>query len=476
MVNLPEKQIWFHRPSIVNSSSHTWEYAGSGTDYNALPQNGGNTKAEFEQFEELPGRVYSSGTNELGDFKVGDFITAFNRTGNITFRNKVQVDELDALRLSLSDVAIEEISTSVNLGDDELGGASNARLSTQLAVRSFISNRLGGFVDKTVSTAAVPGAIVQLNVNGQLNADLIPATRQFTNTNTQGYNSRLEQVDDIPAVDLKAGDIGTENYEQIELTLSANTFSAADGATITQPSAFGATGYAKGLYGNSGNVLVASIGGEWIEGDDSTGSQWQTGVGNNLFVDGVDSGVYPTALGVVSEIVDNYFLKSSNSSQFLVLDPTDTYTFTANTITNAERTSNVATITTSGAHNLQIGSAISVVVGDSSTLATLDENTVVISTPTSTTFTYANPNPDDISSTSITDGFVGTIVKSADGNAQGRVTETRFGIASGLDNANITGGSLYTPTNGTLTYKDVPMTNVSGSGSGARANITVTAG
>jgi len=476
LVNLPEKQIWFHRPSIVNSSSHTWEYAGSGTDYNALPQNGGNTKAEFEQFEELPGRVYSSGTNELGDFKVGDFITAFNRTGNITFRNKVQVDELDALRLSLSDVAIEEISTSVNLGDDELGGASNARLSTQLAVRSFISNRLGGFVDKTVSTAAVPGAIVQLNVNGQLNADLIPATRQFTNTNTQGYNSRLEQVDDIPAVDLKAGDIGTENYEQIELTLSANTFSAADGATITQPSAFGATGYAKGLYGNSGNVLVASIGGEWIEGDDSTGSQWQTGVGNNLFVNGVDSGVYPTALGVVSEIVDNYFLKSSNSSQFLVLDPTDTYTFTANTITNAERTSNVATITTSGAHNLQIGSAISVVVGDSSTLATLDENTVVISTPTSTTFTYANPNPDDISSTSITDGFVGTIVKSADGNAQGRVTETRFGIASGLDNANITGGSLYTPTGGTLTYKDVPMTNVSGSGSGARANITVTAG
>jgi len=181
LINLPENQCWFHRPSVVNSSAHTWEYAGSGTDYNALPQNGGNTRSEYEQFEELPGRVYSSGTNELGDFKVGDFITAFNRTGNITFRNKVQVDELDALRLSLSDVAIEEISTSVNLGDDEIGGPSDARLPTQLAVRSFISNRLGGFVDKTVSTAAVPGAIVQLNTNGQLNADLIPATRQFTN-------------------------------------------------------------------------------------------------------------------------------------------------------------------------------------------------------------------------------------------------------------------------------------------------------
>jgi hypothetical protein len=39
LASLPEQAVWFHRPSIVNSSSHTWEYAGSGTDYNALPQN-----------------------------------------------------------------------------------------------------------------------------------------------------------------------------------------------------------------------------------------------------------------------------------------------------------------------------------------------------------------------------------------------------------------------------------------------------
>ena len=472
LVNLPEKQVWFHRPSIVNSSSHTWEYAGSGTDYNALPQNGGNTRSEFEQFEELPGRVYSSGTNELGDFKVGDFITAFNRTGNITFRNKVQVDELDALRLSVSDVEIEEISTSVNLGDDELGGASDSRLSTQLAVRSFISNRLGGFVDKTVSTAAVPGAIVQLNTNGQLNADLIPATRQFTNTNTDGYLSRLEQVDDIPATDLKAGDIATENYEQIELTLSGN-INATDGDTITQPSAFGATGYSKGTYVNSGNILVASEGGEWIENDDSTGSQFQTGVGNNIFVNGVDSGVYPTALGASSAVIDNFFLRSSNSSQFLVADPTDDYTFTTSTITNLERTSDVTTATTSGAHNLQIGNQISVTCDDNETF---EENTTVISTPTSTTFTYSNPDPDDVASFAVSDGFVGTVVRSADGNAQGRVSEVRYGVLTGIDNANIDGGTLYTPIAGTKTYENVALTNNSGSGSGATADITVTAG
>ena len=98
---LAGKKIYFHRPSIVNSSGHTWEYAGSGIDYNALPQNGGQGVAAMEQVSETAGRVYTSGTNELGDFKVGNFITAYNRTGNITFKNKVDIQELAVLKLSL---------------------------------------------------------------------------------------------------------------------------------------------------------------------------------------------------------------------------------------------------------------------------------------------------------------------------------------------------------------------------------------
>ena len=62
-----------HRPSIVNSSSHTWEFAGSGTSYNALPENGGVKDEAQEQVSENYGRVYCSGTDELGDFKVGTF-------------------------------------------------------------------------------------------------------------------------------------------------------------------------------------------------------------------------------------------------------------------------------------------------------------------------------------------------------------------------------------------------------------------
>ena len=83
------KTINLHRPSIVNSSSHTWEFAGSGTNYLALPENGGTKIEANEQVSQNYGRVYVSGTDELGDFKVGTFARIENRTGNITFTGTV---------------------------------------------------------------------------------------------------------------------------------------------------------------------------------------------------------------------------------------------------------------------------------------------------------------------------------------------------------------------------------------------------
>jgi len=208
---LPENfRLHFHRPSIINSSSHTWEFSGSGTDYNALPQNGGKTDVTTEQVSELGGRVYTSGTNELGDFKIGTFITAFNRTGNIIFNNTVTIGTLDSIRLSLSGgTAITEFSSDIQLGDNELGGPLHSRVSTQLAVRSFLNNRLGPFIDKNISTNAVPGAVVQLNAIGQINADLIPP--KVTNFyRAQDDGGRTQLVNYIPATDLNSGDTVVE--------------------------------------------------------------------------------------------------------------------------------------------------------------------------------------------------------------------------------------------------------------------------
>ena len=168
--------IRLHRPSIVNSSSHTWEFAGSGTTYNALPENGGTKDEAREQVSENYGRVYVSGTDELGDFKVGTFAKIENRTGSITFTGTVTISEVEFLKLKGGDVVVTGFSA-----DNTLGGAnsSNSVLPTQKAVRDYITNNLGPYINKPYSTNAVPRALVELTDSGKISIDQIPALRPF---------------------------------------------------------------------------------------------------------------------------------------------------------------------------------------------------------------------------------------------------------------------------------------------------------
>ena len=378
----------YHRPSILNSSSHTWEFAGAGTDYNALPQNGGQTILAYQQYTELPGRVYTSGTNEAGDFLVGDFIKAENNTGKITFRTEVTVGQLNVLRLSLSSIEISSISNDTGLGDNEIGGASDSRLTTQKAIRSFINNRLGSVLDKNVSTNSVAGALVQLNSSGQINVDLIPPLRGVTTYATSTFGGRLLLSEKIPTVEVFNGDNASETYQQQTLTLTGGTLTAVVGDLITQ---VGTTG--------SGRVKEAVTSGTSVTLYGVTGTFTEDNVAQPIRKNGVTvTGVNPSGLTAVTEIVDNYFLNNDTSSQFLILSGTG-YSFTnGNTIT------------------------------------------------------------------------------SAIGLAQGQITEYRAGVLYGLNLSSLLGGSLYTPGSGSVTYTGVALTNVSGSGTGATADITVTNG
>ena len=172
----PQPKCALHRPSIVNSSSHTWEFAGSGTNYLALPENGGTKVEDREQVQENYGRVYVSGTDELGDFKVGTFARIENRTGNITFTGTVSISEVEFLKLKGGDVVVTGFDASNTLGG---ANSSNSKLPTQKAVRDFITNNLGPYINKPYSTNAVPRALVELTDSGKINIDQIPPLRPF---------------------------------------------------------------------------------------------------------------------------------------------------------------------------------------------------------------------------------------------------------------------------------------------------------
>ena len=181
--------IRLHRPSIVNSSSHTWEFAGSGTNYLALPENGGTKIEAYEQVSELYGRVYVSGTDELGDFKVGTFAKIENRTGAITFTGTVTISEVEFLKLKGGDVVVTGFDASNTLGG---ANSSNSKIPTQKAVRDYITNNLGPYINKPYSTNAVPQALVQLTDSGKISVDQIPALRPFEVYTVADEDARLE--------------------------------------------------------------------------------------------------------------------------------------------------------------------------------------------------------------------------------------------------------------------------------------------
>ena len=205
------KTIRLHRPSIVNSSSHTWEYSGSGTNYNALPENGGVKIEANEQVSENYGRVYCSGTDELGDFKVGTFARIENRTGNITFTGTVTISEVEFLKLKGGDVVVTGFDASNTLGG---ANSTDSKLPTQKAVRDYITNNLGPYINKPYSTNAVPRALVELTDSGKISPDQIPPLRPFSVYTVPDQESRLNIEGAL------AGDIAIQQDTSISYILN----------------------------------------------------------------------------------------------------------------------------------------------------------------------------------------------------------------------------------------------------------------
>ena len=77
--------VEFFLRSMIASSGHTMEYVGSGTDYRALPENGGVPDDTKQIVESNNGKVWTAITDHNGKFKIGDFFEVDQRTGFINF-------------------------------------------------------------------------------------------------------------------------------------------------------------------------------------------------------------------------------------------------------------------------------------------------------------------------------------------------------------------------------------------------------
>jgi hypothetical protein len=102
--------VQFFLRSMIASSGHTMEYVGSGTDYRALPENGGVPDETKQITESNNGKVWTAITDHNGKFKIG---------GNQTDDPIFEVNQQTGF------ITIPEGSISFNLLSDEtpqLGG------------------------------------------------------------------------------------------------------------------------------------------------------------------------------------------------------------------------------------------------------------------------------------------------------------------------------------------------------------------
>jgi hypothetical protein len=125
--------VSFFLRSQISAAAHTFEYAGSGTNYLALPQNGGSpveanqiiqTGAAAIAGGQTEGRVWYTSTDEVGKFKAGDTFQIDQQTGYVSIdTSAVATNLVSDLTPQLGgnlDVLTRSITTSITNGDIDL--------------------------------------------------------------------------------------------------------------------------------------------------------------------------------------------------------------------------------------------------------------------------------------------------------------------------------------------------------------------
>ena len=175
--------VSFFLRSMIASSGHTMEYVGSGTNYNALPENGGVPDDSKQIVESNDGKVWTATTDHNGKFSVGDFFVADQRTGFVSF--------------NAGSVAIDIVTDTT----PQLGGQLDAQ-----------NNKIVSLATPTASTdAATKGYVDTIASGGAIGNAFIETTQTLSSNKTIAANTNAACIGPM-AVD-----------SGVTLTIGANT-------------------------------------------------------------------------------------------------------------------------------------------------------------------------------------------------------------------------------------------------------------
>jgi hypothetical protein len=179
--------------STISTSGHAFEYVGAGITYNALPFFGGSPISENEVVESNDGKVFSTSTDQIGNFRVGNFFNVNALDGSITLNaeqiNLQGIASIGPFRRDGIPVGVElrEVSDSTDLVSS-IGIPDSNTAPTQNAVVQYVENR---YFNKITGSTVLGPSIFQddVQINGDLETTLSTFNLINDNANTINFGS-----------------------------------------------------------------------------------------------------------------------------------------------------------------------------------------------------------------------------------------------------------------------------------------------
>jgi hypothetical protein len=217
--------VSFFLRSMIASSGHTMEYVGSGTDYRALPENGGVPVDANQKVELDNGKIWTAVTDQNGKFTVGGnqtddpFFEVDQRLGFVTIpEGSIAFNLLSDLTPQLGgdlDVNGKTITSTSNghividphgSGNIQVGGTITTNTNTNLSLApdgtgqiSVNSNQIKNVANPSAAQDAATKNYVDTQV-GAISTDVVSDTSPQlggvldTNNNNINFNDNVSAV------------------------------------------------------------------------------------------------------------------------------------------------------------------------------------------------------------------------------------------------------------------------------------------